>query len=145
MMAPAGGRRVRFKKLVGFAVARRGDDSVFPALYLLERFVDQPLVVFLREVSLDDFRRDHYREIDRLVPNLLERARGFELDLTLGVLDDVVGFGARFRADLLAQPLAVGSALRDDAVGLDARARDDLRRPPVQPLQLLLRLLRIVQ
>ena len=79
------------------------------------------------------------------MPDLLERSRRLELDLALGVLDDVIGFGARFRTDLFPHPLAVGSTLRDDGVGFDARTRDNLRRLRVQPLQFLLRLLRIVQ
>jgi hypothetical protein len=59
--------------------------------------------------------------------------------------NDVVGFGAGLGAYLLAQPIAVRPALRDDRLGFHPRAVDDLRRLEVQPLQLLLRLLGIVE
>jgi len=97
------------------------------AFDLLEGFVDQPLVVFPGEVALDDLRGDHHGEVDRLAPNLLERPAGLELNLTLRVLDDVVGFGARLRADLFPEPIAVDPTLRDDAFRLDARLLDDPR------------------
>ena len=112
----------------------------------LKGVVDQPLVVFLGEVPLDDLRRDHHREVDRLAADLLERAAGLELNLALRVLDDVVGLGARL---LRASPRA--AARRRTrlcvmiALGLDARLADDLRGLDVQPLQLLLRLLRVVE
>ncbi len=77
--------------------------------------------------------------------DLLEGAARLELNLPLGVLHDHVGLAARLLADLLAQPLAVGATLRDDRVGVDARPRDDLRRLRVQPLEVLLGLLRIVE
>src|SRR5437868_3448779 len=34
--------------------------SVLAAFHLLERVVDPPLVVFLRQVAVDDLRRDHH-------------------------------------------------------------------------------------
>src|SRR5215213_8731248 len=93
--------------------------SVPAAFDLLQCFIDEPLVVFLREVPLDDLRRDHDGQIDRFAPYLLERATRLELNLPLRILDDVIGFGPRFGADLFTQPIAIGSALRDDRFGLD--------------------------
>ena len=57
---------------------------------LLEGVLDQPLVVFLRQVPLKELRRNHDRQIDRFVPDLLERALGLELNLALGVPHDVL-------------------------------------------------------
>src|SRR5207247_988130 len=85
------------------------------------------------------------RQLHGLVPDLLQRARRLELDLALGALDDVIGFGARLLPDLLTEPVAVGPALRDDRVGLHARPRDYLRRLRVQSLHLLLRQPGVVQ
>src|SRR6185503_3263578 len=119
--------------------------SMPPRFDLLQSLVDQLLVVFPGEVPLDDLRGNHHRQIDRLAADLLERPARLELNLALGVLDDIVGLGACPGADLLAQPVAVRPALRDDRLRFDARAVEDLRRLAVEPLQLLPRLLRIVQ
>jgi hypothetical protein len=43
---------------------------------LTDRFVDEPLVVFLRKVALDDLRGDCHGQIDGLAPNLLDRPLG---------------------------------------------------------------------
>src|SRR5438094_2528454 len=115
------------------------------AFDLLEGLVDEALVVFLREVPLDDLRRDHHREVDGFVADLLERPCRLELNLALGIADDPLRFLPRLLADLLAQPFAVGAASPDDGVRLDARLPDDLRRLLLQALQLLLRPPRVVE
>ena len=99
-----------------------------PLLQLLQRVLDQPLVVFLRDVPLNQLRRDRHREVDGLVANLLERARGFELNLPLGVLDDASASDARLLPHLPAQPLGVGAARATIGFGLDARLADDRLR-----------------
>ena len=60
-------------------------------LQLLQRLVDQLLVVFLREIPLNDLRCDGDRQVSGLVANLFERASRLELNLPLGVLDNYVG------------------------------------------------------
>src|SRR5712692_6582240 len=69
--------RVTRSKLLVFCRFRKTEQiSSMPAAFdLLDGFVDEPLVVFLGEVPLDDLRGDHHREIDRLMPDLLQRAR----------------------------------------------------------------------
>src|SRR5204862_5228037 len=94
-------------------------------LHLSERFVDEPLVVLFRQVSLDDLRGNHDREVDGLGPNLLERARRFQPDLTLRVLHHGFGFGARLLLQLFTQPLGVLAAAGDDALRLDPRLAED--------------------
>ncbi len=71
---------------------------------------------------------------------------GLELNLALRVPDDAVGLGPRLLPHLFPQPLGVrlGSA-RSIGLRLDAGLPDDLRRFLLQPLQLLLGLLRVVQ
>src|SRR5471030_1692559 len=94
-----------------------------PAVFdLFERFVDQPLVVFLGEIPLDDLGRDHHGEIDRLAPDLLERAARLELNLPLGVGDHLVGLPLGALTDFLTQPLGVATGLLDDRRRFRVRA-----------------------
>ena len=78
---------------------------MFARLDLPERLVDEPLVVFLRQVPLDQLRGDLHGEIRGLVPDLLEGARGLQLNLPLGVPDDRLGLRLRPLLRSLAQPL----------------------------------------
>ncbi len=48
--------------------------SVARSFDLLEGLLDQPLVVFLRQIALKELRRDHHRQIDGFVADLLQRA-----------------------------------------------------------------------
>ena len=74
---------------------------------LLERLFDQALVVFLGDVALQQLRGDGHRQVDRLLADLLQRARRLELDLLLGVLDDARGLGLRLLLQLLAEAVGV--------------------------------------
>ena len=65
-----------------------------PGFDLLERGFDQGLVVLLRHLPLEDLRGNRDGQINRLVANLLYRARRFELDLLLGVLHNRRRLGA---------------------------------------------------
>ena len=56
-----------------------------------------------------------------------------------------IGFGPRLLSHLFSEPLAVGAGLGDDRVRLDAGVPDDLGGFLVQPLQLPLRLLGVVE
>ena len=66
------------------------DLSVAGAFDLPEGLLNEPVVVFFGEIPLDELRGDHDRQVHRLDANLLHRARGLELNLTLGTLDDRV-------------------------------------------------------
>ena len=66
-------------------------------------------------------------------------------DLALGVLDDVLGVGARLLLHLLAGADGVGARARDDGIGLGPRLGEDARRFVVQALQLLPRLPRFIE
>src|SRR5207249_10622692 len=119
--------------------------SVSAFLELLDGLIDQLFVVFLRNIPLNELRSDHHRQVGRFEANLLQRPPRLELDLTLGIANDRLGLRPRSLLHLLAQPFAVGSALRNDGLRLDASLSDDPRRLLIEALQLLLRLLRIVQ
>src|SRR5262245_31603732 len=71
---------------------------------LLERFLDETLVVFLGDVAFEQLRRDRDREIHGFVADLLQRALGLHLNLTLGVLDDAGGLRLRLLLQLVAKP-----------------------------------------
>ncbi len=85
------------------------------------------------------------RQVHRLVPDLLQGARGFELDLALGVLDDAGRFFPRLLTHLLAELVHVrpGGATMDSA-SVRACARI-VAESACTPLQLLLGLARVVQ
>ena len=70
---PAARRRMRAKR---YWLQPRLSSGASASFDLLERVFDQPLVVVLRHVALQQLRRDGHRDVDRLVANLLERARG---------------------------------------------------------------------
>src|SRR5262245_39457518 len=139
------GQYARQIKEGGRAMIRPVPRSVASSFHLRKGFVDQTFVVFLGQVSLNQLRRDHDRQIDGFTADLLQRAARLELDLAFGVLDDRLGFGAGLLLHFLAQPLGVASASADDGVGLDARLADDFGRFGVQPLELLLGFLGIVE
>src|SRR6266576_1817329 len=94
---------------------------------------------------LDYLRRDHHRQVDRFVADLFQRAARLELDLPLRVLDDMIRLGSGLQLELFSQPITVGPALSNDRLRVVARPLDDLSRFDVQPFQLLLRLLGVVQ
>ena len=59
---------------------------------LPEGLFDQALVVLLGQVALNDLRRDHHRQIDGFVADLLQRPGGFELNLAaMSLLSLIVG------------------------------------------------------
>ena len=84
-------------------------------LDLLEGVVDQPLVVFLRQVPLEQLRSDRHGQIDGLLADLLERALGLELDLSLGIADHPSASALAFWLQFFAQPRGVAARLVDDA------------------------------
>src|SRR3954465_5703419 len=104
---------------------------------LPERLFDQPFVVFLRDVALQQLGRNRNRQFDRLVPDLLERTRRLELDLLLGVLHDIRGFLLRLLPQLVAEPVGIVAGTRNDVLRLPPRLTEDALRFALQPLELL--------
>ena len=79
------------------------------------------------------------------VADLLQRARGLQLDLPLGVLDDAGASACAFCFISSRKRFGVRARLREDLVRLAARLGEELRATPRETLQLLLRLPRIVE
>src|SRR5262245_10553586 len=86
------GRRSRGRSLAGPA-----------GLDLLEGLLHEALGVGRGHVAAQDLGGDRDRQVDRLLADPLDRARGLLLDLALGVLDDRLGVGARLLLELLAE------------------------------------------
>jgi len=101
-----------------------GRKLVSAGLDLFDGVVDQAFVVRLGHVPLQDLRRDHHRQVDRFVPDLLERAARLELNLALRRLATArLGFSPwPFSRISLAQPLRRRDAPRRSAPPL-RRAR----------------------
>src|SRR5262245_13998470 len=116
---------IRAKRSRGITT-RPARGSARPAgLDFSEGLLHQPIGVGRRDVALQDLRRDRDRELDRLVADALDRARGLLLDLALRVLDDQLGVGPRLLLEILAEAGGVGAGARDDRLRLDARLVDD--------------------
>src|SRR4029078_3756939 len=83
-------------------------------LNLVQRLLDEPLVVLARHVTLQNLRGNLHRQFDGLAANLLQRPRRFQLNLLSGIADDAFGFGARLLAHLFAKPFGISAAGGDD-------------------------------
>ena len=90
--------------------ACRTSASVAAQSRLVEAHPRSALVVFLREVALDELRRDHHRQIGGLVADLLDRSLGLEMNLAFGVLTIVSASALGLLTHLFPQPFGIRRA-----------------------------------
>ena len=119
--------------------------SCLMSLHLIERFLNQTLVVFTRDVALKNLRGNLDGQVDGLAANLLEGPRRFQLNLLLGIPDDAFGFRSGLLPHFLAESFGVGSTGGDDRLRFRPRLSHDLRGLLLEPLEFLFRPLGIVE
>src|SRR6476659_9256268 len=88
---------------------------------LLERLLDQPLLVVLVERLAGDLLRRQDREVGDLVADLLDRAPGLGLDVAPGLLEQLLALDLRLLERLALVDLAGLARAADDLVGLGPR------------------------
>jgi len=96
----------------------RRQSLLFAHLDLLKRVIDQPGIIFLREITLQQLRCEQHCDVCNFVAYLLYGLPGLQLDLLLRVRRILSASFLCLCFEFLSQALGVGRRLSHDRLGL---------------------------